>query len=306
MNSNQKQTGRRMLAPFMREVIGMLRKMGKVRTAETYEAALSSFMAFRRQRDVTLESIDSDMMEMYEAYLMNRGLTKNTSSFYMRIVRATYNRAVERQFTSQKMPFRRVYTGVDKTVKRAVGWKEIRRLRTMELDSRPALAFARDMFLFSFYTRGMSFVDMAFLRKDALHNGMLTYNRRKTHQQITVKWERCMQEIVERWGKADSPYMLRIISRCGTDERRQYKNAQGAVNANLKTVALLAGMDISLTMYVARHSWASIARHRNVPLAVISEGMGHDSESTTRIYLASLDNSAIDRANAMILRMVNL
>ena len=293
-----------MFCPFMREVIGKLRRMGKVRTAETYEATLRSFMIFRRQRDVAMENMDSDLMRMYEAWLMDRGVTKNTSSFYMRIMRAVYNRAVERQITSQRMPFRHVYTGVDKTTKRAVGMKEVKRLRALELEERPALAFARDMFLFSFYTRGMSFVDMAFLRRDALRNGVLTYCRRKTHQQIVVKWEHCMQEIADRWGKAESPYLLGIIRRCGADERRQYMNAQCAVNANLKKVAALAGMRMPLTMYVARHSWASIARNSNVPLAVISEGMGHDSESTTRIYLASLDNSAIDRANAMILRMV--
>lgn len=299
-----KQAKSNMFCPFMREVIGKLRRMGKVRTAETYEAALRSFMAFRKHRDVALDMMDSDMMQMYEAYLKKRGVTKNTSSFYMRIMRAVYNRAVERQITSQRMPFRHVYTGVDKTLKRAVGMKEVRRLKALELNKRPALAFARDMFLFSFYTRGMAFVDMAFLKKDALRNGFLTYNRRKTGQQITIKWERCMQEIVERWGKVDSRYMLSIIRWDIMDERRQYKNAQGAVNANLKKVGAMAGMKMPLTMYVARHSWASIARNRNVPLAVISEGMGHDSESTTRIYLASLDNSAIDRANAMILRMV--
>ena len=299
-----KQAKSNMFCPFMREVIGKLRRMGKERTAETYEATLRSFMIFRRQRDVAMENMDSDLMRMYEAWLMDRGVTKNTSSFYMRIMRAVYNRAVERQMTSQRMPFRHVYTGVDKTTKRAVGMKEVKRLRALELEERPALAFARDMFLFSFYTRGMSFVDMAFLRRDALRNGVLTYCRRKTHQQIVVKWEHCMQEIADRWGKAESPYLLGIIRRCGADERRQYMNAQCAVNANLKKVAALAGMSMPLTMYVARHSWASIARNSNVPLAVISEGMGHDSESTTRIYLASLDNSAIDRANAMILRMV--
>ncbi len=56
-----------------------------------------------------------------------------------------------------------------------------------------------------------------------------------------------------------------------------------------------------LTMYVARHSWASVARSNGIPVSVISEGMGHDSESTTRIYLASLDSSVIDRANSLII-----
>lgn len=298
-----RQTRGRMLGSFMREVISMLKGMGKIRTSETYESALRSFMTFKKGKDVWIEHIDSDMMAMYEAHLMERGVTKNTSSFYMRILRAVYNRAVEKGMTMQRMPFRHVYTGVDKTVKRALGMKEIRKLKAVEIASRPALAFARDMFLFSFYTRGMSFVDMAYLMKENLKDGVLIYTRRKTKQMMTVKWERCMQEIVERWGKVNSPYMLPIVRWKNVDARRQYKNVQCNVNSNLKKVAAMAGIHMPLTMYVARHSWASIARGRNVPLAVISEGMGHDSEHTTRIYLASLDNAAIDRANAMILKM---
>lgn len=61
-------------------------------------------------------------------------------------------------------------------------------------------------------------------------------------------------------------------------------------------------MSAPLTLYVARHAWASIARSKNVPISVISEGMGHDSESTTRIYLASLDTVAVDKANRMIIK----
>ena len=58
---------------------------------------------------------------------------------------------------------------------------------------------------------------------------------------------------------------------------------------------------LTSALYKARHSWASIARSQNIPLSVISEGMGHDSEATTRIYLASIDSAAVDRANGLIL-----
>ena len=58
---------------------------------------------------------------------------------------------------------------------------------------------------------------------------------------------------------------------------------------------------VPLTLYVARHSWASAARSKGIPLSVISEGMGHDSEATTRIYFATLDTAAVDRANTLIL-----
>ena len=111
-----------------------------------------------------------------------------------------------------------------------------------------------------------------------------------------------MQEIVERWGKVDSRYMLSIIRWDIMDERRQYKNAQGAVNANLKKVGAMAGMKMPLTMYVARHSWASAAKSNNVPVAVISEALGHESESTTQIYLASLETAVVDKFNRRIIR----
>ena len=61
-------------------------------------------------------------------------------------------------------------------------------------------------------------------------------------------------------------------------------------------------LPIPLTLYVARHSWASVAKAQGVPVSVISEGLGHDSEATTQIYLASLDSSVVDKANSMILK----
>lgn len=291
------------LFPFMKNVIANLMALGKVRTSEAYASTLSSFMRFRNGRDVLLDEMDSDMMLAYEAYLRNSGVSPNSTSFYMRNLRAVYNRAVEKGLIFQRYIFKHVYTGIDKTVKRAVPLKVIRRIKEMDLSANPTLGFARDMFLFSFYTRGMSFVDMAYLKKRNLANGILVYRRRKTGQQMCIKWERCMQEIVGRYDTSSSPYLLPIIKPdCGIEERKQYIYAAHNINHSLKIIGRELGQSVSLTLYVARHSWASIARSKNVPLSVISEGMGHDSETTTRIYLASLDTVAIDKANMMILK----
>ena len=81
---------------------------------------------------------------------------------------------MEKGLTAQNYPFRHVYTGVDKTVKRAIPIKDIKALKDMDLSMNPTLDFTRDMFLFSFYTRGMSFVDMAYLKKTDIKNGILT------------------------------------------------------------------------------------------------------------------------------------
>lgn len=285
---------------FMTGVISQLKRIGKVRTAETYTSTLNSFMRFRNDDEVLPDEINSDMMMEYEAFLKSNGVTMNTISFYMRILRAVYNRAVEKRLTKQSNPFRHVYTGIDKTVKRAITLEAVRRIKELDLRN-PNLDFARDMFLFSFYMRGMSFVDMAYLKRTNLRNGILSYRRCKTGRQMFVKWEMCMQEILDKYQTNETDYLLPIIRMQGR-ERTQYRNMQRFVNNHLKKISTMAGLQMNLTMYVSRHSWASIARSQNIPLSVISEGMGHDSENTTQIYLASLDNSSIDKANEMILK----
>ncbi len=293
------------LFPFMERVISNLKALGKTRTSETYSATLFSFKRFRENRDLSLDDMDSDMMMAYEAYLKNNGVCPNSSSFYMRNLRAVYNRAVEKGLTINRTPFKHVYTGVDKTVKRAIPLKTIKQIKNLNLSIQPSLCFARDIFLFSFYTRGMSFIDMAYLEKKDLSYGILSYRRRKTGQQLFIRWEKCMQEIVDKYNTSQSNYLLPIIRPlCGMDERKQYIYAAHNINRSLKIIGNKLGLNISLTLYVARHSWASIAKSMNVPISVISEGMGHDSEATTRIYLASLDTMEIDKANSMILKSI--
>lgn len=147
-------------------------------------------------------------------------------------------------------------------------------------------------------------MDMAYLKKKDLSGGVLSYRRKKTGQQLFIKWEQCMQDIVDKYPPNESSYLLPIIRRADKEERTQYKNASCLVNRNLKIIGSKLGLSIPLTMYVARHSWASIAKSKNIPVTVISEGMGHDSEITTQIYLAALDTSIIDRANNVILKSI--
>ena len=294
--------GARGFVAFTRDVICQLKQIGKLRTAERYATVINSFRRFFGEDDVLLEEVDSNLMVKYETFLKARGVCPNSSSYYMRGLRAVYNRAVEKELTVQRYPFRHVYTGIDKTVKRAVPLKTVRQIRELDLTLSPVTDFARDMFMFSFYTRGMSFVDMAFLKKNDLRNGVLSYRRHKTGQQLFIKWEKPMQGIVDRYDTSGTPYLLPIIRNRDADEWRQYKNACHLVNDKLKKLGEQLRLPIPLTSYVARHAWASIAKSKNIPVATISEAMGHDSEHTTRIYLASLDTSVVDRANNLILK----
>lgn len=287
---------------FMNSVIARLRQNGRIRTCESYRSALSSFRKFRNDEDIMLDSLGSELMEEYEGWLRQRGVSPNTISFYARILRAVYNRAVEDDIIVNRNPFRKVYTGIDRTVKRALPLTAVRTIRMLDLSRSPALDFARDMFMMSFYLRGMSFIDMAFLKKSDLRNGSVTYRRHKTGQLLVIAWTDEMQLILDKYPENGSDYLLPIIRKRGTVELYAYRNAGYNINRSLKKVAERAGIDFHLTLYVARHSWASAARAKGIPLSVISEGLGHDSEATTQIYLASLDTSVVDNANSLIMQ----
>ena len=287
---------------FARNLVAQLRRIGKKRIAETYTSTANSFERFRGGRDILLDEVDSELMTAYETYLSSSGICPNSISFYMRNLRAIYNRAVDKELTVQRNPFKRVYTGIDKTVKRAVSLEVIRRIRDLDLSRFPVMDYARDIFMFSFYTRGMSFVDIAFLKKKDLQDGVLVYRRHKTTRQLFIKWEKPMQEIIDKYDTSGTPYLLPVIKNDGGEERKQYQYEGQRINRNLKKIGRQIGLNIPLTTYVARHGWASIARSKNIPIATISEAMGHDSENTTRIYLASLDTSVVDKANSLILK----
>lgn len=287
---------------FVRTLTSNLKRIGKERLAETYTTTANSFMRFCVGRsDLRFNEISPELIREYEAWLGEQGLVPNTTSFYMRNLRAIYNRAVEQGQTIDRSPFRHVYTGIGKTVKRAVPVQVIRRIKGLDLSFDHMLQRSRDFFMFSFYTRGMPFVDMANLKKTDLRNGVLAYRRKKTGQRLYIKWEKPMQDIVDRYQDALSPYLLPIITTPGKGERRQYLNAIHLINRHLRIIGDMAGSPIPLTTYVARHCWASIAKSRNIPISTISEAMGHDSESTTRIYLASLDTSVVDDANSKVI-----
>ncbi len=226
------------LTGFMTSLIRHLKEQGRIRTGETYQCTLNSFMRFKNGEEIILDEMNQETIEAYEAYLKKGRLSLNTISFYMRILRAVYNRAVEKELTTQRFPFRHVYTGIEKTIKRAIPQPIIRQIKEKELLTGSSVDYARDMFLFSFYTRGMSFVDMAYLKKKDLHNGILTYRRKKTGQQLSIKWEQCMQEIIEKYPPNPTEYLLPIITSTNENERLQYRNSLTLVNRKLKILSV--------------------------------------------------------------------
>ena len=306
------------LFQFMNLLIALLLKNGQYRTMQHYKATLNSYMRFRDGKDIAFKEIDAQEMQSYEAYLKNVAkVCANTSSFYLRILRATYNKAVEKGYTTQQNPFKNVYTGIAKTRKRAIPTESISSIKRLDPTKglTPKQELARDTFLMCFYLRGISFIDLAHLRKSDLKDGYISYIRSKTGQRLSIRWEKGMQDIVDKYQTqtASSPYLFPFLADSNTnckngtiqdkrlDELRLYHNAESRIAYHLKKLGAKIGINGKLTLYVARHSWATVARDKNISISIISEALGHNSETTTQIYLRSIQSSEVDEANARIM-----
>ena len=284
---------------FILDMADRKAKVGRPGTAKTYRDALSSFARFRQGTDIALDELNAETMTLYEAWMKSRGLKRNSSSCYLRTLRTLYRKAVEMGLTTDKGIFRHVFTGFAKTSKRAIPLEAIRTIRLLRLPAGSPLIFARDMFILSIYLQGISFVDLAYLRKSDIRNGVLQYDRKKTRQSLNIGWEPSMQAIVETYAHltTESPYLLPIITHADGTERRQYEKAEHNINRNLKKIGRIVGLRIPLTTYVARHTWATTMRDMGYDLSIVSTGLGHDSLKTTQIYLSSIDTTVVMEAN---------
>lgn len=287
---------------FMEQIIAQFVGENRYGTARNYRRALRRLNLFTEGHRLPLDAVTAEWAAAYEANLTGQGLTHNSVSFYLRTLRAAYNKAVQRGLTVSGDPFRRVYTGVERTRKRAVSADVLRTLLDADLGRRRGLAFARDLYLFSFCTRGMSFVDLAFLRRADVRDGCIYYTRRKTGQSLAIRVEPLAARLMARYSQKTSPYVFPILRSSDPMEAyRQYCVALNYYNRRLHRLSELLHLSKPLTFHTARHGWATAARKAGAPVSEISEALGHTSERTTRIYLASFEASAIDRLNRSIL-----
>ncbi|NDV58340.1 site-specific integrase [Bacteroides sp. 519] len=296
------------LSDFVTKIADEYKREGRCRTAETYLSTLRSMLSFHGDSLDLSSCFTRDWLYSYQEYLVTSGLSRNSIVFYISRIRSMYNKAVKQGLVElQGGLFEHLFTKAIPTMKRAVSSNTISQINEADLSGYPSLEFARDMFMLSFYLQGISFIDLAHLRKTDIYNNVIVYQRRKTSSTVNIAVEPMAWEIIRKYESqtAGSPYLLPIVSGIiSADMQRVYTNALRTHNRRLKKIALLLGIKEKLTSYVSRHSWATIAYHEGVPTAVISEAMGHQSEEVTHIYLKSFDQSALSKANKMVISAI--
>lgn len=282
------------------------------------------FLCSLDRRDLGFHELTNSMICNYQQWLMDNGIKKNSASCYMRALQSVYNKATSGIVGLPEKPFSKVYRGIAKTKKRAASISVIQRVRTLDVRNGlinigksakrktfsillKKVMFARDLFIFCYCARGMAFVDVAYLKKHDIQNGIIRYRRRKTGQLIEVAVEPMMQYIINRYASLTkgTPYLFPILPHADEENTyRAYRSALRTYNSHLKLLSKMLGEEVNLSSYIARHSWASNMHEMNMPISVISQGLGHDSELTTQIYIKSLENNIVHEANRTFINQI--
>ena len=279
--------------------INRLRKEGRYSTAHVYKNALYSFSKFCGTLNMSFRQVTKERLRRYGQYLYECGLKPNTISTYMRMLRSIYNRGVEAG-SAPYVPrlFHDVYTGVDVCQKKALPAGELHKLLYEDPKSerlRRTQIIAALMFQFC----GMSFADLAHLEKSALDQSVLRYNRIKTKTPMSVEVLDTAKGMINQLRSNQEPipdcpnYLFDIL--CGNkkrkDERayREYQSALRRFNNRLKDLARALRLKSPVSSYTLRHSWATTAKYRGVPIEMISESLGHKSIKNTQIYLKGFE-----------------
>ena len=289
---------------FTNQLIEELIKANRIGTARSYKEATSVLRNFAK-KELQFKSITYDFLRKFETHHFSKGNSVNGLAAYLRTIRAIYNKGIKVGLVEKEFyPFEDYKLKTAPTEKRALDWDLLKKIIEEKITPEQECYDARNYFLASYMMYGMSYTDMAFLKKEDIQDGRIIYRRKKTSKLYNIKITDNLQSILSHYidQKPESPYIFPIIKR--ETIQLQYKDIEWArkrYNKRLKTLAKLCGIDKNLTSYVSRHSFATQAMMQQVPLNAVSSMLGHSSLKTTEIYLKSLPTNMLDDYNAKIL-----
>jgi integrase/recombinase XerD len=288
---------------YLDKLVEQLNKHGKHGNAEVYQGTkyfLENYIPGKK--DLFFDEVNFKLLKSIELHYMAKGNNLNGLSHYFRTIRAIWNRAIKEGIVrNESYPFKEYKIKQVKTHKTALRKDFLIKILDLPLPEGTLSWHTRNMFFFSFNCQGMNFSDIAQLKIKNVQAGRIFYTRSKIGKEISIRITDKIEEILKQYikGKKSNDYIFPVI----TNEYRkisQIKDYRDSANHALKRWAKKLNLDPTLSFNTARHSWATIGKDLNLPIAVISEGLGHSNLRTTQIYLDSFESDVIDDANELI------
>lgn len=290
---------------YMQQLIDEMEKANRIGNARTYKSVKGILKTYCNDKDMTFNEMDYAFLMRFETDHYASGNKINSLSVYMRTLRAVFNRAIKDELIEQEIyPFKRYQIKSTKPNKRAINMTAIKKIEDLIFDPNHPLAKTHDYFMFCFNMRGMPFTDMAHLKVENIVDGRIKFDRQKTDKAYNIKITPIAQKILDKYviGKGKNEYIFPIIYReSPKDIYRDVEWARNRFNKKLKDIATLCGITENMTSYVGRHSFANQAKNLGIPIANISDMLGHDDIKTTQIYLDTLPSSILDDFQELVI-----
>ena len=302
---------------YMENHIKTLRETGHIGNANCYAATLNMLEHYDSRLDQkTFSEIDIKFVNGFDVFLQKRGCKGNTRKYYFKALRSILNKAIlEKEATEKTYPFGKAGFQIEKlteeTEKRYLPVEYLNKIKNT-VSEKPQREYARKLFLLSYYCYGISFIDMAYLRRNNIvkFNGgeYIVYKRHKIQHQkgvkpIKIKITKEIEHLLDSLKKNNptvDDFIVPIVSISGYTGEKLYNHIRGRYKKYNGYLAELAEelqiTDMKLTTYVSRHTMAMMLQRNDISREQISQMLGHADMKTTNTYLDSFDTTVIDEA----------
>ena len=296
---------------FIKDLEARFEADGRHSYAITFRNACSALRRFNEGRAIRFADLTAKKLEDLERYLKGEGCSPGGIGAYMRTIRVAVNTAIkEGLMAPDHYPFETErHKGYSmKRLKsqhnpRSLSEADMDKIKAFPVKEHPHLAQSVLLFLFSYFCRGMNFRDMAHLKRSQIQQGRIVYFRGKTGDEFTIPISDPIARILRAFAEHAGSYLLPILGPAHKTKKQQWHRIQKCLkqfNADLKEVARITGIEVPITSYVARHTFATTWKRKGVDLAIISEAMGHENVNTTRAYLKRFGSDVLDANDALL------
>lgn len=268
------------------------KKYSSKKSADQYKFVLNKIEAFCGTEFLFIPDLTVAWLKDFDTYCQNTGMSVNGRGNYLRAIRTIFNDAIDRELIGyDKYPFRRFKIKKTDTKHRNMALSDIQYLMWYDCSKAPHLARYRDVFMLSFFLCGMNIKDLLFLKHTDVRNGYLSIMREKTNVPILLKIEPEAMEIINRYRGVK--YLLNFM-----DTYKNFDDFRRKINLNIKLILPY------VTVYWARHSWATVASELDIPDATIDIAMGHKVQGMAGIYI-NRNLKKVSEANRKVIDYIN-
>jgi integrase/recombinase XerD len=290
---------------FTENEIEALVQAGRIGSSIAYQCTLNSIKKHINNRDLSFKQITFQFLQDYQQAQLVKGLRQNAIAVYLRTLRALYNKAIKLKLADRTAyPFADFKIKTQKTANRAITKEDMTGMQNISLAKDSKINFYRDVFILIFNLIGISFSDLIALKRENINNGRVNYRRKKTGKLYSIKITTRAKAIFEKYRREDASYLLPILPERElppVEEKLFIQQQLKNCNAYLKKIGKLCEINVVLTTYYARYSWANIAKSKGYSKDIIAEALGHEyGNKVTGIYLDNYPSELIDEVNEKV------